>query len=113
MVAMARPLRIDCASVIAEFDSDAVKARRAYRRFVQAGMETPPDRWVRGRRVDDASRCIAAFEGRSFGHRAKDIAAAPGHAGASSVAQAVKRVEAGHSRLPDVIRAVERRVRHE
>jgi len=165
---------IDYASVLGEFGSDAVKARMAYRRFVQAGIDSPPaapwsdavhgliigseafvermrslvadassdpelpqarlfqgrpsleqivaataevfeapaDRWSRGHRIDDASRCIAAFVGRSFGHRATDIAAALGYAGPSSVAQAVKRVEAADSRLRDLIGAVEHRVRH-
>ena len=156
-------------SVLAEFGSDTGKARLAYRRFVQAGMDSPPaapwsnavhglivgsDTFVERMRplVADASsdpdlpqagaahdgprwstsyrprpRCsrsprIAGDEavasmirrGASqhswvvhFGHRATDIVAAPGYTGPSSVAQAVKRVEAADSRLRDLICAVE------
>jgi REP element-mobilizing transposase RayT len=163
---------IDYAAVLGEFGRDAVRARRAYRRFVRAGVEKPPespwseavhgfivgsegfvqpvrglageaasdpelpqarrlrqrpsleailaataevfqtpsDRWRRGRRVDDASRCVAAFVARSLGHRAKEIAGALGYAGSSGVAQAVRRVEEREGHLRDLICKVETRV---
>ena len=61
-------------------------------RMVSAVILVISDRWSRGHRVDDGSRCVAAYVARSWGYRGKDIAAALGYAGASSVAQAVKRV---------------------
>lgn len=142
--------------VLAEFGSNPVGARRAYGRFVKAGVDTPPvspfakavggllvgseafvarmrrmladrpddaglpqlrrlqrrpelprivqtvadhfghdvDAWRRGRRVDDASRAMAAYLARGcFGYPASQVAMALGYRSHSGVSNAIARIE--------------------
>ena len=143
-------------AVLSEFDRDPSAARRAYARFVRAGVEQPPRSpfaeavgglllgsekfvarmrrlvsdqppdaglpelrqlrsrpslcriaeevaghfghdsadWQPGRRVDDASRAMAAYLARRrFGYSAREVAAALGYRGHGGVAGAVARIE--------------------
>ena len=53
-----------------------------------------PDAWGRGRRVDDASRAVAAYLARRcFGYSASRVAAVLGYRSHSAVANAVVRIE--------------------
>jgi len=77
---------------------------------VGAVFDVPVDRWQRGRRIDDASRCVGAYVARRYGHRAKDIAVAFGYAGSSGVAQAVRRVEQDAGGLDPAVKKVQRKL---
>ena len=142
--------------VLAEFGGDLADARRAYGRFVRAGVDDPPpspfaeavgglllgseafvtrmrrmlqdrpddgslpqlrrlqprpalrriveevadhfghapDDWRRGRRVDDASRAVAAYLARRcFGYSASQVAAVLGYRSHGGVSNAIVRIE--------------------
>ena len=56
--------------------------------------------WRPGRRVDDASRAVAAYLARCrFGYRASEVAEPLGYRGHGGVHTAVARVEAGSAQL--------------
>jgi len=56
--------------------------------------------WQPGRRVDDASRAVAAYLAqRRFGYTAREVAAAIGYRGHGGVHSAVARVETGSNKL--------------
>jgi REP element-mobilizing transposase RayT len=162
------------ARVLGEFGRSATTARRAYARFVRAGVEDPtpsplagavegllvgserfvarmrgllrdrPDDdalpqlaplkprpslakiaetaaahfghdaslWQPGRRVDDASRAVAAYLARRhFGYTAKDVAAALGYRGHGGVHTAVARVETGPDNLRKTAEELARELR--
>ena len=161
------------ARVLGEFGRTATTARRAYARFVRAGVDEPPpspfagalggllvgserfvtrmrgllrDRpdddalpelaplkprpalekiaetaaahfgqdaslWQPGRRVDDASRAVAAYLARRhFGYAAADVAAALGYRGHGGVHNAVARVEAGNDKLKKTVEKLSRKL---
>ena len=53
-----------------------------------------PDDWRQGRRVDDASRAVAAYLARRrFGYSSRQVAAALGYRGHGGVSSAVARIE--------------------
>ena len=53
-----------------------------------------PDDWRRGRRVDDASRAVAAYLARRrFGYSASQVAAALGYRSHGGVSNAIARIE--------------------
>ena len=159
--------------VLGEFGLTASTARRAYSRFVRAGMEEPPpspfasamggllvgserfvtrmrnllhDRsdddalpelaplkprpaleqiaetvadhfghdarlWRPGRRVDGASRAVAAYLARHhFGYGAAEVAAELGYRGHGGVHSAVARVEAGNDKLKKAVEKLARKL---
>ena len=148
--------------VLGEFGRDLGRARRAYREFLQAGVDEPPpspfrdavrglllgseafvqrvrdalaeraddpgvpdlrrlrprppleriaevvaehfghnvEQWQRGRRVDDASRALAAYLARRrFGYSAWQVAVALGYRGHGGVSSAVARIESSAATL--------------
>jgi hypothetical protein len=162
------------ARVLGEFGRTKTTARRAYARFVRAGVEAPSpspfadavggllvgsnrfvtrmrallrDRpeddalpqlaslkprpplekivetvashfgyeasvWQPGRRVDDASRAVAAYLARRrFGYAAKQVAAALGYRGHGGVHSAVVRVENGSEELKETVAKLIRELR--
>ncbi len=67
-----------------------------------------PSLWQPGRRVDDASRSIAAYLARRrFGYRATEVALALGYRSPSSVTRAVTRVESSRPRLQETVAVLE------
>jgi putative transposase len=153
---------ITCTRVLGEFGREVTTARRAYGRFVRAGVDQPPPSpwagalggllvgserfvtkmrgllrarpdddalpqlarlkprptlariaetvaahfghdarfWQPGRRVDDASRAVAAYLARRrFGYQAGEVAEALGYRGHGGVHNAVRRIESGSAQL--------------
>jgi len=68
--------------------------------------------WLPGRRIDDASRAVAAYLARRrFGHPAGKVAEALGYRSGSSVNRAVARVESGNESLRRTAEKLERDLR--
>ena len=68
-----------------------------------------PADWRRGRRVDDASRALAAYLARRrFGYSASQVAAALGYRSHGGVSNAIARIE---SAGPDIKRTAEQLAR--
>lgn len=73
------------------------------------GQEEPD--WSPGRRIEDASRAVAAYLARRrFGYPATAIARALGYRGHSSVHYAVTRVETGSKILKRTVRKLEQKL---
>jgi REP element-mobilizing transposase RayT len=67
--------------------------------------------WRPGRRIDDASRAVAAYLARRrFGYPATQIARFLGYRGHSSVNYAVARVETGNERLKRAVKKLEQKL---
>jgi putative transposase len=67
--------------------------------------------WRPGRRVDDASRAVAAYLARRrFGYSAAEVAAALGYRGHGGVHSGVARVESGHDKLKDTVEHLVRKL---
>ena len=67
--------------------------------------------WRPGRRVEDASRAVAAYLARRrFGYRASEVAEALGYRGHGGVHTAVARVEAGSAKLRKTAETLERQI---
>jgi putative transposase len=68
--------------------------------------------WQPGRRVDDASRAVAAYLARrDFGYTAAAVAAALGYRGHGGVHNAVTRVETGTAKLKKTVETLSRQLR--
>ncbi|MBN1590064.1 MAG: transposase [Pirellulales bacterium] len=161
------------ARVLAEFGRNATTARRAYARFVRAGVDEPPpspwagalggllvgseafiakmrhllsdrpsdealpqlgclkprpslaiiaeavaahfgddaSRWQPGRRVDDASRAVAAYLARRrFGYSASDVAQSLGYKSHGGVHNALTRIETGSTTLKNTVEKIANRI---
>jgi REP element-mobilizing transposase RayT len=74
-----------------------LRRRPSLRRIVEEVAQQfghDPDDWQQGRRIDDASRALAAYLARRhFGYSAQDVAAALGYRGHGGVSSAVARIE--------------------
>ncbi len=78
---------------------------------VGEAFDADASRWVRGRRDDAIARSAAAWLARCrFGYPAKTVAEALGYRGASSVSQAVRRVEHEMKRIGPALERLERRL---
>jgi len=160
--------------VLGEFGRDVGNARRAYRRFLQAGVKQPPaspfreavrglllgsevfvarvrgwlaeraddpglpdlrglrprppleriaevvaehfghktEEWQQGRRVDDASRALAAYLARrKYGYPASQVAATLGYRGHGGVSSAVARIESSGPALQRAAEELSRKLR--
>ncbi|MHC4176327.1 MAG: transposase [Planctomycetota bacterium] len=91
-----------------------LKPRPALQRIVEtvaAHFGHDARRWQPGRRVDDASRAVAAYVARRhFGYSAGEVATALGYRGHGGVHSAVARVEAGSNKLKQTAEKLSRKL---
>jgi putative transposase len=71
-----------------------------------------PADWQQGRRVDNASRAMAAYLARRrFGYSAREVAVALGYRGHGGVSSAVSRIESGGPQLHRTLEKLTRKLR--
>jgi len=77
---------------------------------LQLGVD--PTLWSPGRRIDDASRAVAAYLARRrFGYPAGEVTQALGYRSANRITRAMARGEWGNERLKHTTATLERRLR--
>jgi len=91
---------------------EVLRSRPSLERIVAVVAEsfgTDPSCWFTGRRIDDASRAVAAFLARrKYGYRAGHVAEALGYASHGGVVTAIGRIENAGAALHRKIRQLER-----
>ena len=107
---MARPLRIQFAGALYHVISRGNERRAIVLDDADRFGHDPAD-WQQGRRVDDASRALAAYLARRrFGYSSRQVAPALGYRGHGGVSSAVARIESADPAIQRTAEELARRI---